>query len=111
MKHCYLLTHPRCGTLDAERTQVQEAACSAMSVMEEEVGYGLQGYLDPILRCVHTPACAYRLALHFPLAPFFCSVLWYAFHLYPLCCSFFGRANLSFFFARRLPRGVHSLSC
>lgn len=34
------------------RVQVQEAACSAMSVMEEEFGYGMQAYLDPIVRCV-----------------------------------------------------------
>lgn len=31
--------------------QVQEAACSAMSVLEEEFGYGLRPYLDPIVRC------------------------------------------------------------
>lgn len=37
-------------TTTATIPQVQEAACSALSVMEEEVGYGLQVYLDPIVR-------------------------------------------------------------
>ncbi|CAM9531117.1 unnamed protein product, partial [Choristocarpus tenellus] len=29
----------------------QEAACSALSTVEEEVGYGLQPYLEPLLSC------------------------------------------------------------
>ncbi|CAM9750697.1 unnamed protein product, partial [Scytosiphon promiscuus] len=45
--------------LDSNK-KVQEAACSAMSVMEEEVGYGLQGYLDPILRCFAAALAKYQ---------------------------------------------------
>ncbi|CAB1119753.1 unnamed protein product [Ectocarpus sp. CCAP 1310/34] len=40
--------------------KVQEAACSALSVMEEEVGYRLQVYLDPIVRCFAAALAKYQ---------------------------------------------------
>ena len=43
---------------------MQEAACSAMSVMEEEFGYGMQAYLDPIVRCVLPCLIRFFVCLH-----------------------------------------------
>ena len=45
------------GTIDP---QVQEAACSAMSVLEEEVGYGLQQFLDPVVHCFASALIKYQ---------------------------------------------------
>eukprot|EP00903_Cladosiphon_okamuranus_P010633 g10055.t1 len=45
--------------LDSNK-KVQEASCSAMSVMEEEFGYGMQAYLDPIVRCFAAALAKYQ---------------------------------------------------